>query len=776
MHPRIQKFNNYLIVFLLTCCTNAYSASSKKTDLIVYSYDRPMQLYAFLESVERYVKGIKDTFAIVRTSDADYQKAYQVVKERFSHVQFIYQKNPFDDLKQITLECFNNDTPYILFGVDDIIIKDYITLEECINALETYDAHGFFFRLGKNLNSCFSMSCEQPLPPLIDLPYAMYLWIFNQGMYDWNYQNNLDFTLYRKTDLESPLKNSHYKTPYSLESGFMSYRDPQKYGICYETSKIINFPLNVVQSDWPNAHTNIYGTQKLLSLFNKGLKIDIQSLEKIDNKSAHSNVTDLIRFIPRETQLKEKPIVIVTPSYNNKDWWKWNLNNSLNQNYHNYHIIITDDCSSDGTGKAIEEYIQINGLQDKVTLIKNKERKGALHNLYTMIHSCINDAIIIAADGDDALHDPEVLSRINEIYSTKDVWLTYGQFIEHPSGTKGWCTPMPQNIVENNEFRKHPDLPSHLRTFYAWLFKAIKLEDLLYNGDFYPMTWDYAMMFPMLEMAGEHHYCFEDEILYIYNNANSISDHRISRQLQAHLAQIVRAKNSYSPLNTPVKILDKHIENEKVDFIIFSETGNPQLLNELLVSLQQHCTGFGEVYILYIYNESTVNGYNHLQEKFHTFNFVKVDEERENFKALFTKIYRDSLTSNYIAFSTDKALFIDSINLTDCIKALEQTQAYCFSLSLAKDNASQSFLWRLPILEIKPDICAWNFAFANDVWSAANNINLCIYRRPNSQILDIIQEDWTSVCSSRDLQGWWSQDGNLNKIGLCFKHLKISNT
>ena len=522
----IQKqFRNILFITLSIFINNsAFSIAQPKpkpqTDLIVYSYDRPMQLYALLESIEKYITGLSDIFVILRTSSSDFEHAYGIVEKTFSKVHFIRQSPPYDDLKNVTLDCVcKNPSEYVLFGVDDIIIKDYIDLEECCHALSEAMAHGFFFRLGKNLDFCYAMNKSQKLPPLKQISENVYSWYFCDGEYDWQYPNNLDFTLYRKTDLLQPLFNESYKTPYSLESQFMRYADMKQYGLCYATSKIINFPMNVVQTDWPNASTNHYDTKKLLELFNKGLKIDIAPLHQIENRSAHSPDDHLITFIPRENQIQEKLMIIVTPSYNNKDWWEWNLTSLLEQNYTNYHIIITDDCSTDGTGQAIQEYIEKHQLGHKVTLIRNKERRGALHNLYTMIHSCPNEAIIVTVDGDDRLSDPEVLSRLNTIYANPKIWLTYGQYSEYPSGTKGFCSPMPEHIIKTNAFREHPDLPSHLRTFYSWLFKAIKLEDMLYNGEFYRMTWDCVMMLPMIEMAGERHLCIQDHIMYIYNNA-----------------------------------------------------------------------------------------------------------------------------------------------------------------------------------------------------------------------------------------------------------------
>ncbi len=239
--------------------------------------------------------------------------------------------------------------------------------------------------------------------------------------------------------------------------------------------------------------------------------------------------------------------VIVIPSYNNKKWYEQNLRSALSQNYPHFRIIYTDDCSCDGTGELVEAYLAQNDHDHKVCLIKNDTRRGALHNFYTMIHMTDDDDIIVVLDGDDWLPDNNVLTRLSNIYSSGEIWLTYGQFKMHPSGIHGWASPMPHDVVANNDFRNFQHIPTHLRTFYSWLFKKINLEDLLYEGDFYPMTCDMATMYPMIEMAGERHK-FVPEIMYIYNDQNSISDHHINKQLQSHLDQVIRKKDRYKRL------------------------------------------------------------------------------------------------------------------------------------------------------------------------------------------------------------------------------------
>ncbi len=67
----------------------------------------------------------------------------------------------------------------------------------------------------------------------------------------------------------------------------------------------------------------------------------------------------------------------------------------------------------------------------------------------------------------------------------KTIWMTYGQFREWPSGRKlVFVIICLARVVQRNAFREYSAIPSHLRTFYAGLFKKIKKEDLMYAGQF----------------------------------------------------------------------------------------------------------------------------------------------------------------------------------------------------------------------------------------------------------------------------------------------------
>lgn len=265
--------------------------STSKTDLVVFSYDRPIQLYAFLESTQKYVTGIAEQKVVYRASNDEFEKGYQEVKNKFSGVTFLQQgKHPKADFKPLTLRAsFNSPAEYIIFAVDDIILKDYVDLQQCAQLIEEHDAYGFYLRLGKNVSFCYPENCQMTVPPLQEVCSGVFSWHFNQARQCWGYPHTVDMTLFRKKDIQHAFERLPYASPNQLEgnwAGLAGYVRNKK-GLCFTHSKIVNLPLNRMHNDYQNRHMNFMTAQELLDEFNKGSKIDIQPLFKVANKSAH---------------------------------------------------------------------------------------------------------------------------------------------------------------------------------------------------------------------------------------------------------------------------------------------------------------------------------------------------------------------------------------------------------------------------------------------------------------------------------------------------------
>lgn len=246
--------------------------------------------------------------------------------------------------------------------------------------------------------------------------------------------------------------------------------------------------------------------------------------------------------------LQKKHFVIVIASRNNTLWCDKNLESIVSQNYDNWRAIYINDASTDDTGEKVEQFIKDRNLQDKIMLINNETRQGALANIFNAVWMCNDWDCIILLDGDDWLSGPDTLTKLNDVYANENIWMTYGSYEEYPSKIKGeFAREIPTAVIENNSYRSYSWCASHLRSFYVWLFKSIKKEDLMTEGSFFPMAWDLALMFPMLEMSGQHSRYIPD-ILYTYNLQTEFNDHKIDTPLVVKLDAIIRTRSPYQPL------------------------------------------------------------------------------------------------------------------------------------------------------------------------------------------------------------------------------------
>ena len=88
------------------------------------------------------------------------------------------------------------------------------------------------------------------------------------------------------------------------------------------------------------------------------------------------------------------------------------------------------------------------------------------------------NSIIVSVDGDDWLKNGKVLSKLNEVYNSGEVWMTYGTYEEFPYRDVSYIyQPYPREVIESNSFREYRWLASHLRTYRRELFLKINIED-----------------------------------------------------------------------------------------------------------------------------------------------------------------------------------------------------------------------------------------------------------------------------------------------------------
>lgn len=274
---------------------------SQKVDLIIFSFDRPMQLYALLESCEYYLTGIENIVVIYRSSNERFADGYISVQNRFSKVQFLQQgTEPFADFKPLVLRAFYaGASAYVLFAVDDIIVKNSADLTVCTRTLEEQCAYGFYLRLATHIDYCYAENQPQAIPHLKPVNENILSWIFAEGQLDWHYPNTVDMTIYRKSNIEKELKNICFKNPNTLEAAWAArgHQVMNCKGLCFNNSIVVNIPINIVQSDYQNRCIRSYTPEQLLELFEKGYRLDFLDLKGVKNKSCHMDYE--LKFVLR---------------------------------------------------------------------------------------------------------------------------------------------------------------------------------------------------------------------------------------------------------------------------------------------------------------------------------------------------------------------------------------------------------------------------------------------------------------------------------------------
>lgn len=410
----------------------------------------------------------------------------------------------------------------------------------------------------------------------------------------------------------------------------------------------------------------------------------------------------------------QKPIVVVIPSYNNAAWYKRNLDSVCSQHYDNYRIIYIDDCSTDGTGKLVQAYIDEHTLHDKVTLICNETNCGAMFNHYRAVWMCQDHEIIVHIDGDDWLKHDDVLERINQTYQDPQVWMTYGQFERYPDGARGYCRPLPAAVVQRNMFREYDWLTSHLRTFYAGLFKQIALKDFLYGSDYFRCTCDMAMFFPLLELAGYHVRCI-DEILYVYNEQTTLNDYKVNLLSQLHCDKVIRSRPKYHLTRTYMRT----VASDKVDALVFFDYQHDMLsLLDILVE-----SGAQVTLLYHSKQQADIGAY---ESQFPEVDFVCFDTNLADI------IYRVASQDGYVLCVKDRYNLAKPLLLHDAIRMLEQTQALSFHFSLGKYSIKHTSLTRnqkIPsLMRVPPAYYAWWYKDAEFDWRQPYG-QMCLYRK-----------------------------------------------
>jgi len=239
-----------------------------------------------------------------------------------------------------------------------------------------------------------------------------------------------------------------------------------------------------------------------------------------------------------------KTMIIVTTLYNAEKYVERCVGSLMGQTHKDFTCYITDDLSTDRSVDLVKKMILGD---DRFILIENKIKMYQPGNYDQVIRNNTNisdDEVIVEVDGDDWLPDSNALKRIHNTYEDENIWIANGSF-KYSTGSPGFSSK--QEITNN--LRKIRFTASHIRTWRAFLWRKIKVEDLKDDDNkYWSVAGDLSFMYPMLEMSGDEHYKFMEDINYVYNEQNPLNDHKVDLTLVNNIAVKIRDKEPYKKL------------------------------------------------------------------------------------------------------------------------------------------------------------------------------------------------------------------------------------
>ena len=354
--------------------------------LVIFSKDRPGQLCACVESIQKFVLGLYSICILYSSSNETSQKKYEHVFQRLTSsssacpkIQVFKEHSFHQDLLHILSQQF---TCFFLFQVDDAIhYREWDISKGCKLLEENHQLFNIHGKLFKNATICFPSGNQQMRQPEFQSVSSSPYLLFDRrlGSFDWNYPFDLTGGLYRAQDIHDfifdlslsdvTIRNPNHFEILGNEYCFQKLFFEKPLSACLNTDLPILsvVTINRVQTEFP--HNLIFQEKELPEdnlpwdmLTDQILSFGIDYVKYQYASSAYLavHVQDLFLMNENFTEETKLDISVLIPCKNAEKTIREALTSVLSQDVYPYHmeIVIVDDASSDASIFLVNQLIR----------------------------------------------------------------------------------------------------------------------------------------------------------------------------------------------------------------------------------------------------------------------------------------------------------------------------------------------------------------------------------------------------------------------------------
>ncbi len=199
--------------------------------------------------------------------------------------------------------------------------------------------------------------------------------------------------------------------------------------------------------------------------------------------------------------------VFIAPTFNALLTCKKAILSLAVQSFENWHLIVIDDMSTDGTELEIRNTFSFLGIYERLTYIKNDKKLWEVENVLQGLKRCTPDDIVCRFDLDDYLTDANALEIIDMQYRSDQkleaLWSSHRWFDERGITNNNISGPMPDNA----DPYKYPWVSSHLKTFRKRVIDEVNDQNFRgQDGKYIRRAGDQAIYLPCLARAKKRMY------------------------------------------------------------------------------------------------------------------------------------------------------------------------------------------------------------------------------------------------------------------------------
>ena len=284
------------------------SPEHTKVDIILMTRNRPLQTYAFLDSLRKYVSNVHKIWVLYRADEDLFKDGYDLA------ISCAGRSLPIEGVRDFPGEfgskvldiAQRSEAQYFVLGVDEMIWLMHVDLQYSACLLKKGEGafHTFQLRLGKSTGS---YPTDQDTLDKRFFPMAHNSSVFAyyplRLEHDFGYVLNVDGTMVSKTDFLEDLGDSlsKHKHPGDLENGWVykkSHIRSKQWHLMYDRSNVVNNNMydGRVAAHSQNISEKMYANAKKFANDKQKLDIIRFSTAYRDPKATHIN--QRVTYVP----------------------------------------------------------------------------------------------------------------------------------------------------------------------------------------------------------------------------------------------------------------------------------------------------------------------------------------------------------------------------------------------------------------------------------------------------------------------------------------------